>query len=584
MNGKQMLVRGLIVVSSAVLLAAALSGCKASMPSVNVAFLKPSQPVIETLAEEGGSGSIALRNDNDRVPRSTVNLTAPHSVVVHAATERYLKDLVAELISHVPSQLASDKQVDVFLTSHDGSAHLYATGSDDILVGYGALTALRSRDELAFALSHELAHILLGHNQDQETIFSMDTAVKLVDKMLMLARTYELAFQNRAAGGAQQLTADQQRQLAQSVSEIRIAAHAIRSAVTGVLHGAWSRSQEREADRLGYDLLVAAGFNGEGAGRLLDRFGEEPSLRAEVAEHIDKMEKAANNLVAITDQGSYQQYVKQFGISSASRGFKAMLALVDDTHEAAAERKRELYEDYVDELGLDRNIARRIDERSYKRDLQRVGFLALKPTLDRAKQGYIAATSGGKPRSTTAIVSGSGSRIGFNRYALYEIRKEANKMASATRNLEIAWRNRPADFSTSSAYAVLLASSGNVDRALKIADFLEQTYASDAPFNDLRGRIHESAGDVAQAQQLWSACDSNAKSYVRKRCEYEVDRFEAEQERLALQADLENRTQLAQDPSTAYPPTAAGASEAPAGPLRGGLDQLKGLFGVPPGR
>ena len=551
----------------------ALYGCQASMPTTP--FSKPTASMISEFNAQGGTGKAVLRKDSSRVPRSTVGLSAPHSVVEHARTEKYLKGILGKLLAQVPDNLATDEEIDVFLTSHDGSAHLYATGADDILIGYGTLQSLASEDELAFALAHEIAHILLQHNQNQESIFSLDTAVKIVDKMLMTARTYEMVFDNRKSG-AKQLTPEQQRELAKHVSEIRIAAHAIRSSITGVLHGAWSRRQERAADRLGYDLLVAAGFNGEGAGRLLDRLGEEPSLRENVAEHVDKMERAANGLVAITEQNALTAYTKQLGIAGLARATKATLDLVDDTHEDVADRKRELYEDYVDELGLERNMDRMIDQATYQRNLAKIGFNGLKKTLDRAKQGYYGALSGEIPSTPTAIVSGAGSQIGFNRYALYSVRKETNQSKSAMANLRIAYSNRPKDFSTSSQYAVQLAAAGKLEEALEIADLLESTYEADAPLNDVRGRIHKSAGNLEQARNLWNTCDSNKKSYVRLRCERELDTLELETEQIALQQDLLGNTQLAEDPTLDLAPPAAGDKS------QNMLDRFKNMLGTPP--
>lgn len=562
--------------SPCLLLAVVLGGCNASMPNMpELPFTKPDAPVISGLVGDQTNGRITLRDPGIRVPRSTAKLEAPNSVVLHEQTTAYLRDILAQLVAQVPPGLESDKEVDVYITSHTGSVHFYATGDNDILVGYGALTSLKSRDELAFALAHELAHIILGHNDSQESILSMDTTVKLVDEGLMLANAYETVINKNPdgpAGGTVRLTADEQREYAQHVARIQLSASAIRSSITGVLQGAWSRSQEREADRLGYDLLVAAGFNGEGAGRVLDRLAVEPSLRENVGQQVDMIESSANSLVALSDRNSVKLYIKQMGISAAAIATKEILAAIDDTHKAAAERKRELYVDYVDELDLPRNLDRRIDEDKYSKDLQRTGFPALAARLDKAQEGYKLALTGDVTSKDgakyTQLVSGPYGRIGFNRYAMYSLRKASGNSQTAVKNLELAWRNRPEDYATTVEYASVVASRSGVGKALEVIEYLERTYPSDAPLNDVRGRLYAETGDIEKAKQLWLGCDINRKAHIRARCEAELWRVETAEQQLAMEQQMLQTTQVQQPVST------TGEVAQP----ESGLEKLKSLF------
>ena len=348
------------------------------------------------------------------------------------------------------------------------------------------------------------------------------------------------------------MTPDQEKKLAKSISEIQVGAHAIRSAIVGVLRGAWSRKQERAADRLGYDLLIAAGYNGEAAGKLLDNFGKEQHLGKLLEEHIDNLEEAAIALVELINNSNLALPFKRMGVSAVAKATKAALALLDDTHKEAGERKSELYEDYVDELDLERNLNHSLDEKKYQQDLKRIGFLALNSKLDQAKNIYRTLESDPIPKSVTSIVSGAGSQIGFNRYILHKVRKNANKTKSASANLRLAWQNRPGDFVTSSAYAVDLASKGKMDKDLQIVDSLEAIYSADAPFLDVRGQLYKSAGKLETAKKLWNDCDTNKKSYMRLRCEEALNRVEAEVE---IKQKLIESMQVAHNEPAADPAT-----------------------------
>lgn len=509
------------------------TGC-ATMPEALTGG--PSTPLIKTL-EGRGQGQLTLKNATDSVPRSTIGLDAPESLVRHRAPELYVRTLLGELMAHLPKTLPEDKEVDVFLTSHRSTAHLFATGANDILVSYPSLSAFDSRDELAFALAHELAHIALGHNQDQESIFSLDTAVKLTDKLLMLARTYEAVYQGPGEA-ARTLTDDEKKRLALKITQIRILAHGIRSSITGVLQGAWTRSQEREADRLGYDLLVAAGYNGQAASLLLDRFGSEPSLRDNVKTQVDKMEEAGHELVAITEESQFTAYFKQAGISSLAAATRGLLDLMDDTHKAAAERKTELYDDYVDSLGLAYNLERPIDSKAYANEIKRMNLAPTDRALALARESVGSADADIPPPHTTAIVSGAGSTIGFNRYTLYQIRKASNNNRSALQNLEVAWRNHPADYATSSQYALELSAQKRTAEAEKVVAFLESIYPTEAPLDDIRGQMLEQQNDVDGAKKKFGECDLHKKPHVRHRCESAQDDLETREKHKEMKARM----------------------------------------------
>jgi predicted Zn-dependent protease len=92
------------------------------------------------------------------------------------------------------------------------------------------------RDELAFVLAHEMAHVIRRH---------------AMDRLLQQKAASVLALASPARGA-----------LASWVRQVGFQG----------LARAYSRDQEFEADELGFRLMRAAGFNAGGAIRLLERF------------------------------------------------------------------------------------------------------------------------------------------------------------------------------------------------------------------------------------------------------------------------------------------------------------------------
>lgn len=126
-----------------------------------------------------------------------------------------------------------------------------STADGNAFVSLGYLRALRTEDELAALLAHELSHVLLRHHDSNifgklqkqlQTVFAAGSTIK--NQLDQLDRAQQ--------SGTVSLSASQTRTMQRMQLGIMLTDHA--------LHPAWNRRQETEADRLAYDLLVKAGY------------------------------------------------------------------------------------------------------------------------------------------------------------------------------------------------------------------------------------------------------------------------------------------------------------------------------------
>lgn len=138
-----------------------------------------------------------------------------------------------------------------------------AEGDGNIFVTLGLLEHVQSEDELAAAMAHETGHVILEHYQ-------ADWFTQGQRRALGFGRvgvTY---------GGSVALVAAQ-KHAAQVASKVVYAAVALEAAKLGEQayedYGTtwFKRHQEDEADLLGLDLLIAAGYSPEGNFQLLER-------------------------------------------------------------------------------------------------------------------------------------------------------------------------------------------------------------------------------------------------------------------------------------------------------------------------
>jgi predicted Zn-dependent protease len=163
--------------------------------------------------------------------------------------------LLAELHSALIGAVASKLHTFTFRAVLAEECNAFALPGGYVFVTRGVLELCRgNRDECAFVLGHEMAHVLRRHAIDRVMASSMLNAA--VGRLSI-------------AGGV----------LGRSVAGL----------AATLLQQGYSRDQELEADALGVRLAVAAGFDGGAAVRLLDRLagagGDIAGLAAYFASH-----------------------------------------------------------------------------------------------------------------------------------------------------------------------------------------------------------------------------------------------------------------------------------------------------------
>lgn len=179
---------------------------------------------------------------------------------VHAPVlEAYARDILAKLLAHSPNP---PPPIAVHIISNDkfGGA---ATGENDIFVHLGTFNESNIEDTVASLLAHEAAHILLKHF-DRVRIAEQN---RELGAAVVSGAVFASSLKNTAEDGTTGSLETDEEKAKQSTLARRaaLANKTYNFVATDVIGSAWSRRQEDEADLMGLDLLVAAGYNRAGA-------------------------------------------------------------------------------------------------------------------------------------------------------------------------------------------------------------------------------------------------------------------------------------------------------------------------------
>lgn len=188
--------------------------------------------------------------------------------------DRYLNGVLAKLLAQSPVRNVPAR---VYVRA-SGDFAAKSTADANIYVALGTLLRLDNEDEVAALLAHEASHVILGHANSDVIQGVQQRAIQL---SALAVAAQGIVAGGKGEGGAGTSVANSARGTDQSRALLLN---------TMLLSPAWTREQERDADRLGADLLVRAGYSPQAMASLLRK------------QKSFETERAANPQTASLDQ------------------------------------------------------------------------------------------------------------------------------------------------------------------------------------------------------------------------------------------------------------------------------------------
>jgi predicted Zn-dependent protease len=187
-------------------------------------------------------------------------------LVPSSPLDTYLNGVLAKLLAQAP---VTNVPARVYVRA-SGDWAAKSTADANIYVALGALLRLDNEDEVAALLGHEASHVILGHANADVVQSAQQRALQLS----ALASDVQDAIDagtKASEGGSGKSSAGRVRVDEQTRALLLN---------TMLLSPAWTREQERDADRLGTDLLARAGYSPQAMASLLRKQKSFESERA----------------------------------------------------------------------------------------------------------------------------------------------------------------------------------------------------------------------------------------------------------------------------------------------------------------
>jgi predicted Zn-dependent protease len=247
-------------------------------------ILAPAPPPIVSDAE-----AISIQEEEE-LSREFLALVAAHfSFVRDPMIEAYVRRIGKKLAEHFPPQPFTFH----FHVIEEDVYNAFATPAGHIYLNSGLITAMESEDELAGILAHEMAHVTSRHISEK-----IERGKKI--QLATLAGLAASAFLGIGSSG----------ELAQAVASTTLAAG--QSAVLS-----YSREDERQADRLGLQVLTAAGYDPAGLMRMLEKIRAKEWYGSKEVPNYLSTHPASEERLAYID--SYSTHRKETAVEQPQR-------------------------------------------------------------------------------------------------------------------------------------------------------------------------------------------------------------------------------------------------------------------------
>lgn len=207
-----------------------------------------------------------LSYDGMAVPANEIR---QHNVVLIPPLQAYLEGIVTKLGKGWPGELPA-LQVKVIDSYSFGPS---ADPFGNLFIPLGMLDNVQSEDEIAAMLGHEMSHVLLHHHDRRAAFQQQNAMLTNVATSVVLATMVANTKVDHRSDTLKFINKDPER-TQKTVGNTVLYTALMNSFSENIWSTAWGRSQEDQADLLGADLMIKAGYAPRAASHSLQRLSD----------------------------------------------------------------------------------------------------------------------------------------------------------------------------------------------------------------------------------------------------------------------------------------------------------------------
>ncbi|MDO6563558.1 M48 family metalloprotease [Amphritea sp. 1_MG-2023] len=390
-----------------------LSGCMGSTMSQVKGWIpggfNDEQPFLEQLDKHHEPGLFARGPQQDQYQQQSIGL----GLIYYPELEKFINQRLDQLKK--TSGISGLKGKAYVVADTAFGARCSADGN--IYIPFGMLGDIDTEDMLVALLAHELSHNIMNHSDS-------DLFVKIQQKGVMASAA--IAGLNKDDSDI--IPAKDKQRMENALGLMLVS--------DGFINPGWTRGQESQADKLGLDLMITAGFSTQGMFDLMDKM-----------EAWEDQNKAIQDAAKLQQIEAFKQYQNESedplnagfnnALASLQSNLKALLTDASKSHDNASDRIETLLE-YSDqhyptlEDPLDRTLA-------WSKLINSARYKTLNQSLKSTFKAHEQMSKGDINRSATTIskaVNGYNRNQNFIREVFYEVRAQQSRTSSMAANLK----------------------------------------------------------------------------------------------------------------------------------------------------
>ncbi len=197
-------------------------------------------------------------------PEVAVYLDQDSHFITDPSLESYLNGITERLLKSWKGPAPTFK----LMIKSSGERCAFSDLGGLLVVCTELLRSVESEDELAAVLGHEIGHMLLGHTRDEATRHNLPGGIETAGLLAAAAQ------QKNSTGNVNlQAVTPEAKKTMETAGTLNLVWQ-------DMFAPSWNRAQERDADRLGLDLMYAAGYDKAAFASLLDKLSSAQAERS----------------------------------------------------------------------------------------------------------------------------------------------------------------------------------------------------------------------------------------------------------------------------------------------------------------